>query len=1249
MARTAPFPNIPAIPGMNPGVFLLGGGVDGGGSGAGGGSGKGRGHGAGGQNGGRDATGAPDPNRYPDCGTAAHPVDVVTGRAFTHPLRDIVLPGPLPLAWHRVYSTAVRERDFGLGWGWTHSLGWELEARRRKVRVWTDQGTELDFPSLEVGGETIGKFGWLLRRDERGYVLDADDGVIRRFGEQAGREALFRLSSVEDANRNVIALEYEDGHLAQVTDSAGRVLRVDTTQDGRIEAIRVWTAVREGQWQLLVRYRHDTHGCLVEATDPDGHSARYAYDDDRRLIRDIDRTGLTFEFVYDAAGRCVESWGHYQDRRDPSLASDVPARLADGVTPAKGIHHAKLAYHADGYTEVTDSQEVRRFFGNEHGLLDKAVSGGAVFTARYDEHGFQLARTDEEGATTLVERDSRGRVLRETDPLGRVTVIVRDEAGLPIAVIDPAGGATRIERDRRGNAISVTDACGGVTHHAYDARGLCATIVGPTGGRFAFEHDKHGNRTSATHPNGAVWRWTYDALGRCQSEVDPEGRLTRFSWSPRGDLLSVLHPDGGLSRYEHDGERHLTCIADPEGRTTQLGWGGYHKLVARKIGSGEPVQLRYDREGNLVLARNERGEEHRNTYEVSGLLIEQRTFDGREVRLRHDQAGRVVRIDQGPESLVENTYDAAGQLVMRTSGDVRETFEYDLRGELVRATRGDDEFTFERDACGRVVREAQVVGGQACSVRTARDAAGLAIGRSTSRGHSLTIERDGFGLRRRTVIDHTHELRHEADPFGRELRRWLPDGGRIETTHAPNGRLASRRAVSPGSNSDGSSRPAGLPAEPSWLGREPGLTGERRYGYDRSGELLHVVEPFGIARVYSYDDATRLLEVTGVEGPHEAFRYDATGNLHEATPDAPQRHYGPGNRLVRRGEVEYIWDDQGQLIEKRLGPQHSFRYRWTEDGKLASVVRPGGQIVDFRYDPFGRRTQKRIHASAGGGRLLCRGPLIEEIRFVWDGDELVHEIHTRAGQSGASTDPIVEVRTYGFEDGGFVPLFQRVSASDERAGLFHCLPDPIGAPEQLVDGRGRVVCLLDRTAWGAAVVRPGAATSAPQRFQGQYADDETGLHYNRYRYYDPVIGLYISPDPLGIEAGLHLYGYGWNPTHWIDPLGLAFHTPNSGVIYLRANPNTGREYVGRSMSQETFRERQQAHNRALQKKCPGSIPYTFHVLQGGIGNSPALTQSEEDWIRAGGGPGGQPGQTGPLENKMHAQAPGKYKGPVRFP
>jgi RHS repeat-associated protein len=57
------------------------------------------------------------------------------------------------------------------------------------------------------------------------------------------------------------------------------------------------------------------------------------------------------------------------------------------------------------------------------------------------------------------------------------------------------------------------------------------------------------------------------------------------------------------------------------------------------------------------------------------------------------------------------------------------------------------------------------------------------------------------------------------------------------------------------------------------------------------------------------------------------------------------------------------------------------------------------------------------------------------------------------------------------------------------------------------------------------------------RFQGQYLDPETGLHYNTFRYYDPDVGRFTTPDPIGLNGGLNLYQYAPNPISWVDPLG----------------------------------------------------------------------------------------------------------------
>jgi RHS repeat-associated protein len=128
----------------------------------------------------------------------------------------------------------------------------------------------------------------------------------------------------------------------------------------------------------------------------------------------------------------------------------------------------------------------------------------------------------------------------------------------------------------------------------------------------------------------------------------------------------------------------------------------------------------------------------------------------------------------------------------------------------------------------------------------------------------------------------------------------------------------------------------------------------------------------------------------------------------------------------------------------------------------------------------------------------------------------------------------------------------------------------LGTPQELTNADGRVVWAARYRAWGNVleVVKEEALLSdeigeaQPVRFQGQYYDNETGLHYNRFRYYDPDIGRFVSIDPIGLFGGTNLYQYSPNPVSWVDPLGWSPCKGNesvaptsSGILVDSATPN----------------------------------------------------------------------------------------------
>ncbi|WP_197432258.1 RHS repeat-associated core domain-containing protein, partial [Pseudomonas lundensis] len=127
----------------------------------------------------------------------------------------------------------------------------------------------------------------------------------------------------------------------------------------------------------------------------------------------------------------------------------------------------------------------------------------------------------------------------------------------------------------------------------------------------------------------------------------------------------------------------------------------------------------------------------------------------------------------------------------------------------------------------------------------------------------------------------------------------------------------------------------------------------------------------------------------------------------------------------------------------------------------------------------------------------------------------------------------------------------------------------------------------------------------PIRFQGQYHDHETGLHYNRYRYYDPQAGRFISKDPISYAGGLNLYAYAPNPVEWVDPLGLQNETLPLGS---EENPFvTSRAARREAMRQARIPTSQQPIS---QSKNNSGWEYRYETPQPGGGKGLASVQQQ---------------------------------------
>jgi len=522
-----------------------------------------------------------------------------------------------------------------------------------------------------------------------------------------------------------------------------------------------------------------------------------------------------------------------------------------------------------------------------------------------------------------------------------------------------------------------------------------------------------------------------------------------------------------------------------------------------------------------------------------------------ESRYAYDPAGRVTQIDH--------------------SDGTSETYAYRPDGELIAATNASTELHFERDPLGRIERELQ---GEHW-VRSHYDALGRRRSVRSSKGLEQRIRRNAMGdvlaveagvhsLKPSgpdtPALDRLFQERKdpyrvdfERDRLGLELQRTLPGGVQARWHRDRLGRPEMHEIRVRGH-----------------------VQNARRYQWDSNDRLRAIIDTLQGPIQFTHDSLGNLAAAAYADGRIDLRLPDAVGNLFK-TRDRGDRKYGPAGQLLEatdaRGVTLYEYDPEGNLVHKTEPDGKRWTYRWNLTGVLVAVERPDGDTVEFSYDPLGRRIAKTYRGKT--------------THWVWDGNVPLHEWITlndeALARDGAPLSTSVEREiaiarrkallaqrsaqgppwnasplepepelpllegtpdapiTWLFEPESFAPLAKLVA--EERYSI---VTDHLGTPRAMYDERGSESWAAEIDTYGALRDVRGTRRACPFRFPGQYEDAETGLYYNRFRYYDPEAGGYVSQDPIGLAGGNALYGYTADPINARDPLGLAASCGTTG-------------------------------------------------------------------------------------------------------
>ncbi|MCY1013388.1 DUF6531 domain-containing protein [Nannocystis pusilla] len=1066
------------------------------------------------------------------CFLTGHPVDVIAGRMITADV-DFELTGPLAFGFERNYSSTWSARDSVIGHGWSHSLDQAVWLENHQIIYRAEDGREICF-ELPRGTRLDRP---LRRFDPHNRLTLAGDGTGRyTIEDAAGRTHDFapvpgdtsperghaRLIAIRTLAGHTITCEYDDrARLTGVRDSAGREFRFTYDRASRLHRV---FAPHPDHEDLVrqVEYRHSPEGDLVEVIDALGHATRYAYHH-HRLVRHTLRTGLSFHFEYegpDPEAACIHTWG-------------------DG-----GIYHHTLVYDKERrVTVVTNSCKESTIYaaGGRGEVVQITDPRGGVTRFEYDEHLRKVADIDPLGHATRYEYDARGNCICMLGPDGAELRVEYTAAGLPIATIDALGGRWRYTYDHKQRLVTRTDPLGQTITYVYEGLHL-ASVADPAGRVLRLVHNPAGDLIRAHLPDGTAQKWAHDRRGRPIELTDLRGNIERRRYDLIGRIVAVELPDADRRVLDYDPEGNILRMRDQhrEVRMTYVGMG----RLATRTEAGTTIRYTYDTEERLLSIINEAGAVYRFELDPCGDIKAEYGFDGIRRLYQRDLAGRVTEVFRASGLRTVHAYDAAGQLtaVFHSDGS-SDTFTYRADGAMLEAVHQEREaepvvVRFERDALGRVVHECQ---GEHWVMQTF-GADGERRRLRSSLGALVQISRDAMGaVTRLESGERAWPADFEREPGGLEARRELPGG---ISSHWRRDQL-------------------GLPIEhtiqhvtPARLGAAPRTFAHhrRRHTWSPSARLRRVDDIYRGPVEYEHDERGYLVSATYPQGHVDLRLPDAAGNLFHDY-ERQSRTYGPAGQLLAADGMTFEYDREGNLLKKTDKDGGVWTYRWTANGNLAEVRRPDGERVAFVYDALGRRVSKTFR-----GR---------HTRWIWDGDVPIHEWTVPLDASDLAalsppdpeeeqrlsrvspysldyrpprpTDP--EVLTWIFEPDTFTPVARLSSRERDAASL---IADHLGTPIAAFNTLGRLVWSAELDIRGRFQEVEGARHFCPFRYPGQYEDTETGLYYNRFRYYDPDAGQYISQDPLGLAAGLNFYQYVPDPLSWFDPLGLiiVYHYTN---------------------------------------------------------------------------------------------------------
>ncbi|CAM3812313.1 RHS repeat-associated core domain-containing protein [Rheinheimera salexigens] len=1030
--------------------------------------------------------------------TEGDPVAMSTGEEILA-LTDFSLPGAMPLNFVRTYRSSQSHENIGMGFGWRSNFHLKIVAIEAEQQpelngfiLHNEEGRRLHFSKPEVGQTSYQIAEDLaLRCEQNGsLVLLKPDNSQWVFVPSTEVKQQWQLHQILDSLGHYLQCYYDKhNRLSRIDYTRKRGIELHYNQQGTLQRIDAVEQTKVGlspvQQQLAV-YQYDTDLNLIVATNMAGQTEHYQYQQ-HLIIQRQRASGFKHYFTWQGEGptaKCIRNWGD------------------------DGYYDYHFAYHEQqGLAISTDSRGQRwQYFHDERNqLIKKIAPDGATWLYSWNQFGKKIAETAPNNSVTRYYFNELGQLNTVEQADGAISHFNYNEFGQRCGFIDAEGYHWRREYTSGGLLKAEILPDGNKTSYQYDTDGQLTKKITADGQQTLFHHNDEGQLLAVKQHN-AVVRYSYDALGRLNGVSDAAGLVTDYQRNNAGKITqqrqySAANPEQITSTdYHYDNAGRLISEEKPLQQHNQWQYEGLSQPVKLLQADGSALNYEYDKERNLTAIMRSDGARYELDYDGQERPIALKGFDGRLQQYQYDSSGKVSNVTDAGQRQIKLKRDLRGRVIEQIARHQQQLdnnhFHYDKLGRLLRASNGQRKLRFNYNGNGQLTEQWQ--DDWRCQYRY--DNSGRISRLELADGNTLHYGYNNQGQLSELKLNQQSLFKSQYDNVGREISRHFNTGLTLSQQFDPFSRLSQQHWQ----NATSASAENSIEKATATFVDINTPQRQRHYQYSALHQLIKIQDSQHGNTDYQFNELDQLTAKTHNQdiSQNEQHQWDSFGNPQGANIEVKQ------DRLVRYQNNHYQYDESGnQTSTSSKGKRQQRQFNgFNQLTSLFNNIEGTGSVTRYKYDALGRRSAK----------ITAQG----RTDYLWQGNTLLGE-HSNG-----------EFTWYIYQPNSHQPL-----ALIKYGKVYFYQLDQLGTPLSLTDENNTIVWQAHYSVFGQATVTVKDIDN-PIRFQSQYFDNESGLHYNHFRYYDPTTGRFISQDPIGLIGGINHYQYAPNHINWVDPLGL---------------------------------------------------------------------------------------------------------------